>query len=186
MLISNNTEEISTEEKKTERDKGIILPFSPKFAKIGTFLSSLIIAGSILCSIMILIFSIDKIASYPKNYPTGLVSKEESFTALYFENSENLPGKVAKGEKIDFSFTIKNMEGTDKEYEYEVYLKNGTNNKRVAVDRKKIWIKNGGSATIPESYTFQQDHMKEILIVELRGENQKIHFILTNDNQNQL
>lgn len=155
----------------------------PGIQKIKILLSSLIIAGSILCSVMVLALSISKSIMPIKNYPTGMISQEDSFTALYFENSENLPRKVAKGEKIDFSFTIQNSEGIDKEYEYSVYFKNGINNKRVPVDQGKIRIKDGESTTISESYAFQQDHQKEILFVELIQEKQKIYFILTSDNQ---
>lgn len=109
-----------------------------------------------------------------------LIPREEPYTALYFEYYDDLPTKVAANETVDFSFTIKNEEGVDREYSYDVYFNNGENRKRISVGKGTVFIRDGEKMTITELYDFTQDHDKEILYVEL-DTGQKIHFILTGE-----
>lgn len=118
-------------------------------------------------------------AVYKKMDEMMLIPRQDPYTALYFEYYDDLPTKVAAGETVNFSFTIRNEEGTDKTYTYNVYFNNGENRKRIPVDKGTALIKNGESKTINEQYEFTQDHLKEILYVELPETGQKIHFILT-------
>lgn len=126
-------------------------------------------------------FAIDKNWVHQKLDALYLIPREEPYTALYFEYYDDLPTKVAAGEMVNFTFTIKNAEGVDKEYPYKVYFKTGDSRKRLAVDASTVSIKNGESQTIARSYTFAQDHAQEILYVELPESGQTIHFILKSD-----
>ena len=118
-------------------------------------------------------------AVYKKMDEMMLIPRQNPYTSLYFEYYDDLPTKVAAGETVNFSFTIKNEEGTDKVYTYNVYFNNGENRKRIPVDKGTISLKDGESKTINEQYEFTQDHKKEILYVEIPETGQKIHFILT-------
>ena len=126
-------------------------------------------------------FVIDKDRIYQKLNALYLIPREEPYTALYFEYYDDLPTKVAAGEMVSFTFTIKNAEGVDREYPYKAYFKTGDSRKRLAVDAGTVSIKSGESQTISRSYTFTQDHAQEILYVELPESGQTIHFILKSD-----
>lgn len=126
-------------------------------------------------------FIFDKDQIHQKLDALYLIPREEPYTALYFEYYDDLPTKVAAGEMVSFTFTIKNAEGVDKEYPYKIYFKTGDSRKRLAVDAGTVSIKDGESQTIARSYTFTEDHAQEILYVELPESGQKIHFILKSD-----
>lgn len=110
-----------------------------------------------------------------------LIPREEPFTALYFEYYEDLPTAFEADEVVSFTFTIKNSEGYDKEYIYDAYFKDGIHQGSLSVDKGKVFIKNGESRTISESYVFAQKYKQETLFVELPESGQKIHFILKNN-----
>src|ERR1022692_4510520 len=56
-----------------------------------------------------------------------LLPKPENTTELYFDNSANLPTVTANGKAIDFTFIIHNLESTDYQYTYSVFVNvNGT------------------------------------------------------------
>lgn len=118
---------------------------------------------------------------YKKMDELLLIPREEPFTALHFEYYDDLPTTFTAGEMINFTFTIKNSEGIDKEYVYDVYFKDGVHQGRIPVDKKSVFIKNGESQTIAQSYIFTANYPIETLFVELPEGGQKIHFALSNN-----
>lgn len=118
---------------------------------------------------------------YKKMDELLLIPREEPFTALHFEYYDDLPTTFTAGEMINFTFTIKNSEGKDKEYVYDVYFKDGVHQGRIPVDKKSVFIKNGESQTIAQSYIFTANYPIETLFVELPESGQKIHFALSNN-----
>lgn len=118
---------------------------------------------------------------YKKMDELLLIPREEPFTALHFEYYDDLPATFKAGEMINFTFTIKNSEGKDKEYVYDIYFKDGVHQGRIPVDKQSVFIKNGESRTIAQSYIFTANYPKETLYVELPEGGQKIHFALINN-----
>jgi hypothetical protein len=109
-----------------------------------------------------------------------LIPREEPYTALYFEYYDDLPKQAAAGEMINFTFTIKNSEGYDKEYDYAVYLKKKNNREKIPVADGTVTVKNGESSTVSQSYVIAQTFEEAALFVELPESGQNIHFILKN------
>jgi hypothetical protein len=110
-----------------------------------------------------------------------LIPREEPFTALHFEYYDDLPNTAVSGEMIDFTFTIKNSEGIDKEYLYYIYFKDNMSQENLPVKEGKAFIKEGESATISESYIPTRNFKTGIISVTLPEGGQAIHFIINND-----
>lgn len=179
MIALNILETVLWEGARPGRKRGSWLLFVGNLkSKIKENLVYLALSLSALYLVMISAGAIGRTATY-QEWSRLLAPQNETFTALYFENPAALPEKVAAGERIDFAFTIENSEGTNQEYAYIVYFSSGSSGKRIAVDKGKVGIPSGGKKTITETYTFKQNHEKEILVVELIDRQQEIHFILT-------
>lgn len=136
-----------------------------------------------LAMIMICLFvgsyaSISQAWIYQKMDSLMLIPKKEPFTALYFEYYDDLPAQYAPGDTVSFTFTIKNAEGLDKEYAYDVYIINAASRKMIPKDKGTTLVKNEESQTITKSYIFAEDYGQEAIFVELPESKQAIHFIL--------
>jgi hypothetical protein len=99
--------------------------------------------------------------------------KPETFTELYFEDHINLPKTIQSQKKYSFVFTIHNLENTDMEYPYIVYLQ--TINKKIILDTNKINLKNGEFKSVKEVFGPLQTIRMEI-VVELINKKQSIDF----------
>lgn len=82
---------------------------------------------------------------------------------------------------INFTFTIKNAEGYDKEYEYSAYLLAEGRREKIPAADGAIAVKNGEEASVSGSYIFTRNYAKAALFVELPESGRKIHFILKNE-----
>ena len=110
---------------------------------------------------------------------------DEPFTELYFDNVATLPKEMSAGGRLDFSFTINNLEGVDTEYPYEVFFIGNSSSSPESeddsiaeIDKNKIMIKNGEKVSIHESYKFLNYHKKGEVHVVLKNKNQELHFSL--------
>ncbi len=102
-----------------------------------------------------------------------LLPRNEQFTELYFNDPASLPSEVTKGTKIDFSFTIHNLEGTDKDYTYSVYFTDAAG-AVTSIDKNTHYIANDGNEIIQETYTYSGTAGR--ITVELPELNQSLHF----------
>lgn len=110
-----------------------------------------------------------------------LVPRDEPYTALYFEYYDDLPRTAVAGEMINFTFSIKNSEGYDKEYKYSTYILAGNSQERILVADGAVTVKDGEEASISGSYIFKETHGQAALFVEIPESGKKIHFILRNE-----
>lgn len=179
MIVLNILENLQREEEELKRMSGGWLLLVTNLSRKG---KDLLITASLLVAALYLVHISLSAVGRSAPYQNLLAPRSEPFTALYFENSSHLPAQIVPGEKIDFAFTIANSEGSDRDYSYVVYFENGTNQKRIAVDQGTVAVGSNEKRTLAESYTFKQDHEKEILVVELTDYKQEIRFILTHPN----
>ncbi|MFA7169680.1 MAG: hypothetical protein WC178_02395 [Candidatus Paceibacterota bacterium] len=179
MIISNTIETASHREKKEKKSFFFAAIIGERKKR------SIILLLLFTLTFYLLIISIsfvDKTVIYSRLNQMNLVPREDNFTTLYFENNAELPQIIAQGEEVSFSFTIYNTEGVDREYDYSVYFQNPSNLKIITVDEGTVFIKNREKKTIFETYTFRQNHEKEVLFVKLFEPKQEIHFTLSEHN----
>jgi len=102
--------------------------------------------------------------------------KPETFTELYFEDHINLPNKIIRDKVYRFSFTIHNLENTDTNYPYEVYI--DVKGDKEFIDRGSVFVKNNEYITIDRSYMLTTPSGKVKIEVLLVDQNQSISFWL--------
>jgi len=93
----------------------------------------------------------------------------ERFTELYFNNHQDLD-KYSRDGKHEFSFTVHNLEGEDKDYEYEIKV-----NDRV-VRSSSLFVKSEGKVRVNENIQLNIPFDKIKIEVSLPEKNQEIHF----------
>lgn len=106
-----------------------------------------------------------------------VLPEAERFTELYFPKYDTLPHIAAEDQKIDFSFSIRNLEEDDCNYKYLVYYE--SNNSKISIDSGNVEVRKSEVRTIEESYIFKQKYEEGKVVVELPDKNQRIHFHLT-------
>ncbi|MEK7643586.1 MAG: DUF1616 domain-containing protein [Patescibacteria group bacterium] len=106
-----------------------------------------------------------------------LLPQEESFTELFLNNHLDLPKQVEKGQTVQFSFTIHNLEGKTMTYPYVVYLKTD-GGYRIPIARDSVTLSNKQVRTVGESYTFKNSNQKVTIFIEFLGRGQNLHFRL--------
>lgn len=107
-----------------------------------------------------------------------LIPQKESFTELYFENHLNLPKYIITGRKMDFSFTIHNLEGQAMNYPYAVYFVSDEG--RITTINSSVATSSDGEyKTIPVEYTLNTLAPSGAIYVELSRKKQDIHFMVT-------
>ena len=93
----------------------------------------------------------------------------ERFTELYFNNHQELDKYSYRGYH-EFSFTIHNLEGEDKEYVYEIKVNDGV------IKEESVVVNNEDSAVINESIQLRIPFDKAKIEVNLPEKEQEIHF----------
>jgi len=109
-----------------------------------------------------------------------LIPRRERFTELYFDDHVNLPKQIQKGEKIDFSFTIHNLEGERRWYSYIVYFKS-QDGQITNIEEKSVFLEDGELESIKESYAPTLEDNKGGIFVELKNPQQGIDFLLSDN-----
>ena len=100
--------------------------------------------------------------------------KPETFTELYFEDHVNLPNEIISGKVYRFSFTIHNLENTDMDYPYEVYVDAQAN--KEPIDEGTVFVKNDEYKTIDQNYMLATPSGRMKIQVLLVDQNQPISF----------
>ena len=105
-----------------------------------------------------------------------LMPKEDHFTELYFETYPTLSqNDIVFGRKIAFSFTIRDLEGKDMDYPYQVYFKS-VNKSTILIDSGVLILKNNEFKNITENYRVRENNQHGNIIVFLKNLNQEISF----------
>ncbi len=97
-------------------------------------------------------------------------AESERFTELYFTNYQELD-KYSNG-KSEFSFTLHNAEGEDKEYNYMIKV-NGDE-----VKEGKIFVEDGGFTNVKEFVILDVPFDEDKIEVSLPEKDQEIHFFV--------
>lgn len=98
----------------------------------------------------------------------------QNYTELYFENHSKLPVKIYKDRTYPISYTINNLENSDKSYKISTYTLSGDN--KVVLNEKTINIKNGEQLTFQENIGPLPLEGRIKIVIELVGMNQSISF----------
>lgn len=103
-----------------------------------------------------------------------LLPKPETMTELYFNKNANLPDTVTENQAISFSFVIHNLETTDYQYAYDVYVDvNGTKH---IIDSGHVLVKNDQYYIKKEEFNLAKAPGKQEVVVELINKQQSIDF----------
>lgn len=103
-----------------------------------------------------------------------LLPKPEVMTELYFNKNANLPDAVTENQAISFTFVIHNLEMTDYQYVYDVYVNiNGTKH---IIDSGHVLVKNDQYYIKKEEFNLAIAPGKQEVVVELINKQQSIDF----------
>jgi hypothetical protein len=103
-----------------------------------------------------------------------LLPKPETMTELYFDNNANLPGTVTNNQAISFSFVIHNLEMTDYQYVYRVFVE--ANRTKRIIDSGHVLVKNNQYYVKNEKFNLTQASGRQEVVVELTNKQQSIDF----------
>lgn len=105
----------------------------------------------------------------------NLLPKEETLTELYFETPLPNVERLSPGTSVPFSFVIRNLEGKDITYTYQVSVMVGTT--RVRVTEGTAMLMNTERTTVKIPYVFKSSPEKATFFVEITSPRpQYIHF----------
>ncbi len=80
----------------------------------------------------------------------------EPLTELYIENHTSLPVNVFLGKGYNFSFSVRNLEYQDVEYNYTVNAYDVNNSLLFEIDKGSFVLDNNKTNTISENYIFDK------------------------------
>lgn len=103
-----------------------------------------------------------------------LIPKPEKLTELYFNNNANLPSSVTGNQAISFAFVIHNLETTDYQYTYDVFVT--TNGTKRIVDSGSVLVKNNQYYVKKENFNLMKSSGRQEVVVELTNKRQSIDF----------
>lgn len=132
---------------------------------------------AILLVVVVLVLAANKPAVIAKLNDWKLLPQEEPFTELFLNNHLDLPKQIEKGQTVQFSFTIHNLEGKTTTYPYVVYLKTD-GGYRIPIARNSVTVNQKQSIVITKSYTFKYANQKVTIFIELPDKKQSLHFRL--------
>ncbi len=103
-----------------------------------------------------------------------LIPKPEKLTELYFNNNANLPSSVTGNQAISFAFVIHNLETTDYQYTYDVFVT--TNGTKRIVDSGSVLVKDNQYYLKYENFNLMKSSGRQEVVVELTNKRQSIDF----------
>ena len=140
--------------------------------QIGKLVSLIIII--LLAAIIIISLALNGPSIHDELVTLGLIPKPETLTELYFNTNTDLPHSATKNQVVSFAFVIHNLEATDYQYTYEVFV-NVKGTKHI-VDTENIVVKNNQYYTKSEKFKLTHSSGRNEIIVELVNKQQSIHF----------
>ena len=136
-------------------------------------LASLLV-GVTLVGAMLIFFNMNRVSIYNELVTLDLIPKPEKLTELYFGNNANLPNSATSNQVISFAFIIHNLEMTDYQYAYNVFV--NTNGKKYSIDSGNVLVKNNQYAVKPEKFKLTNSPDSQEVVVELTNKRQAIDF----------
>ena len=123
---------------------------------------------------VLVFFNLNKASVYNELANLDLVPKPEKMTELYFDDSANLPSAATRNQAVSFTFVIHNLETTDYQYVYSVYVSaNGT---RHIIDSGNVLVKNEQYYIKTEKFNLPNAPGSQKVVVELTNKQQLIDF----------
>lgn len=106
----------------------------------------------------------------------GIYPKQEEYTVLFFNESEKLSSEIISGEKFDFTFGVKNVEGRDMNYRFVVEVLSGS--KSTLVDSGSLFVKSNETNYKTIELNKAQYSKGSLVYVILPLHNKSIDFII--------
>jgi hypothetical protein len=123
---------------------------------------------------MLVFYNLNRALVYNELSTLDLIPKPEKLTELYFNNNANLPSSVTSNQVISFAFVIHNLETTDYQYTYNVFVNN--NGTRHIVDSGNVLVKNNQYYVKSEKFHLLSSPGRQEVVVELTNKQQSIDF----------
>ncbi len=137
-------------------------------------LASELMIGVTLVVGMPIFYNFNQVAINNELATLDLIPKPEKLTELYFNDNANLPGSATGNQGISFAFVIHNLETTDYQYAYVVFVNaNGT---RHIVDSENVMVKNNQYYVKNEQFKLLNSPGSQEVVVELTNKQQSIDF----------
>jgi len=106
-----------------------------------------------------------------------LSAKHSPLTELFFTDYLALPATIQAGQTVPVNFTIRNVEGTDVQYPYTVYLVT-TGGRRIEVANGIAEVANEEIVAVHTSYTFKSNSLPVTFYVELPTSGKRISAVV--------
>lgn len=107
--------------------------------------------------------------------PLALAPTHEPLTELYFNDYASLPSSAIRGANLLLSFTVRNLEGRDLRYPYQVYSET-LGGARTLLASSTLALPDGESVSVPISFRAKTDALR--VIVSLPTVHEEIHVTL--------
>jgi len=132
----------------------------------------------VLCVILIGLVYMNKPKVYALLDTMYLIPRKETFTELYLNDYPQIPARLLLAKQTyPFTFTIRNIEGVQTAYEYEVYFTNASGTPR-NISRRTIVLEDGERALIREEFTVVDPKETGTVVINLVDLKQEIHFFI--------
>ena len=113
----------------------------------------------------------------PNSLSLNLGKKEEKITELYFPKHLELPKSIETDRDYAFQFTTRNLENTDIDYAYTVYIE--LNDVRFLIDQGAFKLGHNSEKTQAVSFRINDSFEEGRVVVLLNNRNQQINFKFT-------
>ncbi len=136
-------------------------------------LASLLIGLAFVIAMLIFI-NLNRASVYNELFALDLIPKPEKLTELYFIDHASLPSTVASNQEISFAFVIHNLEMTDYQYTYDVFV--DANGALQIADSGKVLVEDNQYYVKTEKFTLIRSSERQKIMVELTNKQQSIDF----------
>lgn len=123
---------------------------------------------------MLVFYNSNKVFIHNELVALDLLPKPETFTELYFNDSEKLPTSATRDHVISFAFVIHNREATNYQYAYTVAV--NADGVRHIVDSGNVLVRNNQYYVKNEKIKLMNSSGRQEVVVELTTKRQSIDF----------
>jgi hypothetical protein len=107
----------------------------------------------------------------------GLIPKSETYTEIFFNDSDRLPTSTVKDQPMTFSFTIHPVTNVEVDVPYRVYFQPDVGFPE-SIRAGTLRFQPGDSRQVPVYYIPRQTKLRGKVVVELPAAGQQIYFLL--------
>jgi hypothetical protein len=123
---------------------------------------------------MLIFINLNRASVYNELFALDLIPKPEKLTELYFNDNANLPASVTSNQAVSFAFVIHNLETTDYQYTYDVFV--NANGMKQIVNSSKVLVKDNQYYVKKEQFKLTKLTGRQKVVVELTNKQQSIDF----------